>query len=316
MPGALGFPKPDARMVAMPTVLCTPRYSFGPGNIACTIRNDRASVRDSKLRFNRMNLSIDTGAKPTVPALIRGFAILDLLAREPGLTFTDIHTRLRLPKSSAFHLIGTLCRLGVLQSQADGRYGLGLRLSELGAAAAEQTPIDRGAQPYLRAFARKARLTCHLGVLEGHEAVYLCKEESDQEIKISNTWVGKRLALNRSALGKILLAWRPEPEIDEFMPLIDWDRKTPTTLVSAEEYKTDLATVRARGWALDDEEDVPNIRCVAAPVLDGKGKVIAAISAVGTILQIRKERFPGLAAELREVSAEITRNIYMAQKLG
>ncbi|MEI9987297.1 MAG: hypothetical protein WDN69_31585 [Aliidongia sp.] len=76
-----------------------------------------------------------------------------------------------------------MCRLGALQSQSDGRYGLGLRLSELGAAAAEQTPIDRGAQPYLRAFARQARLTCHLGVLEGHEAVYLCKEESDQEIK-------------------------------------------------------------------------------------------------------------------------------------
>ena len=303
-------------MVAMPTIICTRRYLFGVEISLCTTRIDRASVRDSKLRFNRMNLSIDAAAKPTVPALIRGFAILDLLAREPGLTFTDIHTRLRLPKSSAFHLIGTLCRLGVLQSQADGRYGLGLRLSELGAAAAEQTPIDRGAQPYLRAFARKARLTCHLGVLEGHEAVYLCKEESDQEIKISNTWVGKRLALNRSALGKILLAWRPASEIDEFMPLIDWDRKTPTTLATPDEYKLDLTKVRERGWALDDEEDVPNIRCVAAPVLDGKGKVIAAISAVGTILQIRRDRFAGLAAELREVSAEITRNIYMAQKLG
>ena len=261
-----------------------------------------------------MNSSVDTHSKPTVPALIRGFAILDLLAREPGLTFTDIHTRLRLPKSSAFHLIATLCRLGALQGQPDGRYGLGLRLSELGAAAAEQTPIDRGAQPYLRAFARRARLTCHLGVLEGHEAVYLCKEESDQEIKISNTWVGKRLSLNRSALGKILLAWLSEPEVDEFLPLIDWEPKTPKTRVTPEELRADLVQARERGWALDDEEDVPNIRCVAAPVRDGKGKVIAAISAVGTILQIRDERIPLLAEQLREVSAEITRNIYLPHK--
>ena len=260
-----------------------------------------------------MNFTGDMASKPTVPALIRGFAILDLLAREPGLTFTDIHTRLRLPKSSAFHLIGTLCRLGVLQAQPDGRYGLGLRLSELGAAAAAQMPIDREAQPFLRAFARRAQLTCHLGVLEGHQAVYLCKEECEQEIKINNTWVGKRLALNRSALGKILLAWLPAAEIDELMPLVDWERKTPSTMCSPAELKGDLALVRARGWATDDEEDVPNIRCVAAPVLDGKGKVIAAISAVGTILQISRPRFGILAGELLGLSAEITRNIYPAR---
>jgi DNA-binding IclR family transcriptional regulator len=257
-----------------------------------------------------MNFVGDIASKPTVPALIRGFAILDLVAREPGLSFTDIHTRLRLPKSSTFHLIATLCRLGVLQSRPDGRYGLGLRLFELGAAAAAQMPVDREAQPFLRALARRAQLTCHLGVLEGHQAVYLCKEECEQAIKINNTWVGKRLALNRSALGKILLAWLPEAEIDELMPLVDWERKTPSTLCSAAELKADLALVRARGWATDDEEDVPNIRCVAVPVRDGKGKIIAAISAVGTILQVSRPRFETLAAELCQVSAEITRKIY------
>jgi len=260
-----------------------------------------------------MNFTGDMTSKPTVPALVRGFAILDLLAREPGLSFTDIHTRLLLPKSSAFHLLATLCRLGVLQSQPDGRYGLGLRLSELGAAAAAQMPIDREAQPFLRALARRAQLTCHLGVLEGHQAVYLCKEECEQEIKINNTWVGKRLALNRSALGKILLAWQPEAEIDALMPLVDWDRKTPSTLCSPAELKADLALVRTRGWATDDEEDVPNIRCVAAPVRDGKGNVIAAISAVGTILQVSRQRFEILAGELLGLSAEITRNIYPAR---
>jgi DNA-binding IclR family transcriptional regulator len=257
-----------------------------------------------------MNSGSVSPPKPAVPALIRGFAILDLLAREPGLTFTDIHTRLRLPKSSAFHLITTLCQLGVLQSQSEGRYGLGLRLSELGAAATAQTHIDREAQPFLRAFARSARLTCHLGVLEGHEAVYLCKEECEQEIKINNTWVGKRLSLNRSALGKVLLAWLPEPEMDELISFIDWERKTPNTLASPLALKADLAVVRRRGWASDDEEDVPNIRCVAAPVTDGSGKIIAAISAVGTILQITEDRFDILASQLHTLSTEITAAIF------
>lgn len=266
--------------------------------------------QDKKLRFNMMNYGPDSVSKPTVPALIRGFAILDLLAREPGLTFTEIHTRLGLPKSSAFHLLATLCGLGVLQSQPDGRYGLGLRLSELGAAAAGQSHIDRDAQPHLRAFARRARLTCHLGVLEGHEAVYLCKEECDQDIKINNTWVGKRLCLNRSALGKVLLAWLPEAEMDEMISFIDWEKKTPNTLGDPDALKADLALVRARGWAIDDEEDVPNIRCVAAPVTDANGKIIAAISAVGTILQINEDRFSQLADQLLVLSKEITKSIF------
>lgn len=257
-----------------------------------------------------MNSGQGSTSKPTVPALIRGFAILDLLAKESGLTFTDIHTRLRLPKSSTFHLIATLCRLGVLQSHPDGGYGLGLRLSELGAAAAGQSHIDRDAQPYLRAFARRAQLTCHLGVLEGHEAVYLCKEECEQEIKINNTWVGKRLSLNRSALGKVLLAWLPEAEMDQLISFIDWEGKTPNTLSDPAALKADLARVRDRGWATDDEEDVPNIRCVAAPVTDSKGKIIAAISAVGTILQIDEGRFSILADQLRSLSKEITQSIY------
>ncbi len=293
--------------------------SFIDQNIADFDRGNRAVLfkftmlpfdQCRKPWFHIMNSILGPVHKPAVPALVRGFAILDLLAREPGLTFTDIHTRLALPKSSAFHLLATLCDLGVLQSQPDGRYGLGLRLSELGTAAAGQSQIDREAQPHLRAFARRARLTCHLEVLEGHEAVYLCKEECEQEIKINNTWIGKRLSLNRSALGKVLLAWLPAADMDELISFIDWEKKTPNTLGDAEALKADLALVRARGWATDDEEDVPNIRCVAAPVRDTHGKIVAAISAVGTILQINEERFAVLADELRILSNDISSSIY------
>lgn len=75
-----------------------------------------------------------------VPALIRGFAILDLVARSPGLDFTAIHSRLRLPKSSTHNLLVTLCRLGALQQQSNRGYVLGLHLSELGACAAAAHP--------------------------------------------------------------------------------------------------------------------------------------------------------------------------------
>jgi DNA-binding IclR family transcriptional regulator len=256
-----------------------------------------------------MNFAAKPPRKPTVPALVRGFEILDLLSRDP-LTFTEIHTRLGLPKSSAFQLIATLCDLGVVRSQPDGRYCLGLRLSELGASAIAQRRIDREAQPHLRAFARRMQLTCHLGVLEGHEAVYLCKEECDQEIRIANTWVGKRLALNRSSLGKVLLAGLPEPGIDELIAFIDWERKTPATIANAADLKAHIQLVRRQGWASDDEEDVPKIRCVAVPVRDEHGNVAAAISAVGTVLQINADEFGKLAEQLLMVAKDIENGVF------
>jgi DNA-binding IclR family transcriptional regulator len=154
------------------------------------------------------------------------------------------------------------------------------------------------------------QLTCHLGVLEGHEAVYLCKEECDQEIRIANTWVGKRLALNRSSLGKVLLAWLPEPQIDELIAFIDWERKTPTTIASAADLKAHLQVVRRQGWASDDEEDVSNIRCVAVPVRDADGNVAAAISAVGTVLQINASEFGRLAEQLLIVAKDIENGVF------
>jgi DNA-binding IclR family transcriptional regulator len=241
----------------------------------------------------------------TVPALGRGFAILDLLAKEPGLSFTEIHKRLGLPKSSAHHLVASLVDLGMLQCQADGGYVLGLRLFELGAAAAGQRRIDREAHPVLTALAWKETLTCHLGVLEGHQAVYLSKVECDQEIKV-NTWIGKRLCLNRSALGKALIAWLPDAEIAELATHVDWEAKTAKTIGDVDGLRADLALVRQRGWALDDEEDVLNIRCIAAPVHDEKGRVIAAISAVGTVLQMVDERLEPLAAKVIEAAAKIS----------
>ncbi len=244
-----------------------------------------------------------------VPALIRGFAILDLIARAPGLDFTAIHSRLGLPKSSTHNLLVTLCRLGVLQLQSDRSYVLGLRLTELGNFAAGQRFIEKESVPLLRDLAHEERLTSHLGVREGREAVYLSKCECDQPIKV-DSWVGKRFSLHCSALGKVLLAWLPERELARALADMAWDKRTAMTIDRPDEMRRHLAIVREQGFATDDEENVPNIRCVAAPVFDRKGAVVAAISAVGTVLQVDVARFAALAPRLMAVAGEISRRSF------
>ncbi len=260
------------------------------------------------LKFGVMKSNLVDLEKMGVPALVKGVGILDLIANEPGLGFAAIQQRLGLPKSSCHLLIGTLCRLGLLQMQGDRSYVLGLRLFELGAQAANQRHIDRDALPHLRKLAAEVQLTCHLGVREGLEAVYLAKVECEREIKV-NTWVGKRLSLNSSSLGKVLLAWLPEQELEDILQHLEWTRKCPNTLTDPGLFKLHLAEVRKRGWASDNEEDIPNIRCLAAPVINMEGKVVAALSAVGTVLEIDTADFAGLAERVCATARHISREL-------
>lgn len=244
--------------------------------------------------------------KGGVPALLKGFAILDLLSGEPGLPFAAIQQRLGLPKSSCHLLLATLQRLGAIHLREDRSYALGLRLFELGTMAANQRQIDREAQPFLRRLAHEVHLTCHLGVREGLKAVYLAKVDCEREIMI-NTWVGKRISLNSSSLGKILLAWLPAAELDDILSHLDWTAKCPNTITDPGRFREHLGLVRQRGYAIDDQEDILSIRCLAAPVLDMQGRVTAALSVVGTVLDLDLDAMEALARRVRSAALDISR---------
>lgn len=245
------------------------------------------------------------------PALARGFAILALVAREPGLGFSEIRGRLDLPKSSTHHLLATLCQLNALRLLADGGYVLGLHLVELAGLANRHHVLESEALPRLQLLSRTVQLTCHLGVIEGNEAVYLARIEGSSDIRI-NSWVGKRFPLNRSALGKVLLAWLPPAEAEQIIAQIAFEPAMPNTLRDAAALTAHLALVRERGWATDDEEDAPNIRCLAAPVRDQDGRVVAAISAVGTVLEIDQQRFARLAPIVMQAADGLALTVFGA----
>lgn len=258
-----------------------------------------------KLKFNIMNYEAPPGGDAKAPALLRGFCILDLLACEPGLDFTAIHTRLGLPKSSTHHLMTALLALGAVKKLPGGGFCLGLRMAELGERASGLHGLADEALPHLRSLSHEVKLTCHLGVLEGYEAVYLARVECELlDIRV-NSWVGKRFSLYSSALGKALLAWLPEDEREDILANITFAPKMPKTITSADDFRTHLEGVRATGWAVDDEEDVPNIRCIAAPIRNRQGRVVAAISAVGTSIHVDQARFNELGPVICRVAADV-----------
>ncbi len=244
-----------------------------------------------------------------VPALGRGVALLEAIAREPGIGFTGLQERLGMPKSSTHHLISTMCELRLIKRRPSGGYGLGLRLLELAGLANENNDLQRDAMPLLRDLAQQVQLTCHLGVLEQGEAVYLARIEGARDIVVKSH-AGQRFPVNCSALGKSLIAWQPSHALDLTLAGLAFEKRMPKTVTDAEEFRFRLAEVRRRGWALDDEEQAPNCRCVAAPVRDRGGVVVAAISAVGTLEQVADRRLEALAVQVITAANAISESVF------
>lgn len=247
-----------------------------------------------------------TKDKYLVPSLARSFEILDILSMSSvGLTKMEIARQVGIPYSTAFNLLNTMEQYGyVRKDEGAGKYFLGLRLLSLGNIQMKDFSVRELAGPVLEDLVRATQLTAHLAVLDRGEAVYIDKKEPAGFLRI-NSWVGKRNYVHTSAVGKALIAWRPPEEVEEI-----WKRglpkRTANTLTSLKKFKAELAAIRARGFAVDREEDEVGGRCVAAPIFDASGTVVASIGVSGIVQQIPDRRIGPLGELLRSRAEELS----------
>ena len=244
-----------------------------------------------------------------VSALIKANEILDFLMQRGEASFTEIHTTLGHPKSSTYKTISTLESLGFVREVGDSaRYTLGLRLIELGAKAAAHVDLTTEARPLVKALSNETQRTVHLGILDEAQVIYLLKENVHGSISI-DTWAGKRVGVHSTAMGKVLLAWKQDKDVDKILKKVDFVKLTPNTRVNPEEVKATLQEVRKRGWATDDEENWKMVRCVSAPVRDNSGDVVAALS-VSTLTDLDSyEQMLGITHKVIETAKELTRRL-------
>jgi len=242
---------------------------------------------------------------PSVPALENGLRALELLAQSrSGLSLAEMTRQLSIPKSTAHCLLLTLERCGYLNRNERNRYLFGLKLFSLANMALSSLELREKAAPFLKSLMARTRLTAHLAVLENHEAVLIDKAEPIGVLKLA-TWLGKRMEVHCTALGKALIAWLPEEEVDAMLRERGLPRHNDNTISSVRRLKEDLARVRKQGFALDDEEDEIGARCVSAPVFADAGKVLAAVSVSGTTLQIGPDNIGVMADRVKECAASI-----------
>ena len=247
----------------------------------------------------------------TSTSVERALSILEAVGQRPGgLTNSEISRKLGIPKSSASYVLRVLERRGYLHRDAESsRYRLGFAVLSLARSVDEGLDVREAALPVLRQLADRCRLTAHLGVLDQGEAVYVDKAEVPGLIKMG-TFPGRRTDAHSTSIGKAIIAHLAELEVEAIARERGLARRTPKTITSLARLKRDLELVRGRGYAFDDEENNLGVRCVAAPVFDAAGRVVASINVAGPTAQLGDEALPKIAEAVKEAARRIS------QKLG
>lgn len=223
----------------------------------------------------------------SVPALERGLLILEHLARSRrGVTLSHLTQKLQLPRSTGHALLLTFQRCGYVQRDEEtGRYRLGFRLHALAKMSLSGVSLCGHAAPVLYQLMQTTGLTVHLAILEDGEAILIDRIEPPGAPKLA-TWVGKRMGLHCTALGKVLIARLPELELDHIIRRQGMIRYNENTIVSMKKLRMACSEIQQLGYAIDDEEEEIGVRCIGAPVCNSMGEVVAAISISGTKAQM------------------------------
>jgi IclR family KDG regulon transcriptional repressor len=210
---------------------------------------------------------------------------------------SDLAKRLGLAKSTVHRLASTLLDQGMLEQNAgDGKYHLGLALFELGTLVRRKMDFTQEARPLLRSVLEKTGETVHLAILDHDSVLYLISMESRQALRMGSK-VGTRAPVHATAAGKALLAFQPEEEIARVVAR-GLPPSTPNTVVDPKRLVRELALVRTRNYAMDDEESEVGLRSIAAPIRNDSGGVIAAISIAGPVQRMTQKTLLGWTREL------------------
>jgi len=224
-------------------------------------------------------------------SLANGLQVLLLFdVRAPLLTVAEISKRLKYSQSKTYRVVRTLIRHGFLE-EVDGsaKYSLGLSSLRLGFLAQRRFNISLVARPLLGELADLTKETIFLTVLKGTRGMCLERVESDEPVRYSLFQPGEEFPLHCGAPGKVLMAYLSEKDWDRVIKEEGLKRYTPSTMTKVGKLKANLRSIRRKGFVYTDQEYHREVRAVAAPIFDGLGEVVAALSIAGPEYRINQK---------------------------
>lgn len=248
------------------------------------------------------------GARRSAKNLVKALELLRVLSEHGiGLGLAEVSRLGGVPKPTAHRLLGVLAEAGMVRENGRGEYGLGPQCLVLGGAFLANLSLRAEARGVMEELVELSGETCHLGVRDGEHVVYVEKMESPQVVRLRSR-VGLIAPLHSTALGKVLLAYGDEESLDELFAS-GVERWTANTITEVEAFRDELSAVRERGYAVDDAENEASIRCVAAPVFDHTGGVVASVSVSGPEYRVSLGELDEFGILTRKAAMELSRRI-------
>lgn len=244
-----------------------------------------------------------------VSSVLKVFAILEALAKQKDIGITELSQRLMMSKSTTYRFLQTMKNLGfVYQEGETDKYGLTIKLFEVGACALEYTDLVPLADKEMQKIANQTNEALHLGIFEGHEIVYLHKIDSGYNLRMYSR-IGRRNPLYSTAIGKVLMSDLDDDKVREILKDVEFKRHTENTLENIDQLLSELKDVRAQHFAQDNEEQETGLRCIAAPVYNRFGRIIAGVSISLPTVRFEEENLQGLVKMLQNAGKNISESL-------
>lgn len=246
-----------------------------------------------------------------VQSLERALTLLNVLSEYPeGIQITRLSEQVGLSKSTTHRLLATLVHMNyVVKDEETEKYKLGFQLIYLSRNILNSIDVIQIARPFLEKLCHDVNETIHLCIDDNGEVMYIDKIESNQTIRMFSR-IGSRAPMYCTGVGKVLLSGMSEETYQKVVSGIDFVARTAKTITSADALAEEVELVKNQGYALDNIENEEGIRCIAAPIFDFQGKIIASFSISGPSNRITMERVQDeLVRRIRETSQEISRQL-------
>ena len=258
---------------------------------------------------------IDRGAKKPKPRRMRLSSVANSIRltkafseSEYEMGISALAARLGLAKSTVHRLATTLVEYDILeQNRETGKYRLGLALFELGTLVRRKMDVMSEAQAQIHALADLSGETVQLAILDHLSVLYIRIRESRQAVRMSSG-LGSRAPAHCTSVGKVLLAYQAADTIQQVVEL-GLKRYTANTITDAAGLLAELESIRQKGYAIDDEEIESGLRCVAAPIRDHSGRVVAAISVAAPVQRMTKKNLQTTVPTVVAAAEAISRRL-------
>jgi len=249
-------------------------------------------------------------ATTRVQSVTRAFSILNAFDKQrTTLTSTEIAARVGLNNKTVHRFLLTLEAVGAVSRIGRGRFCLGMALAELGGQVAIHRVLNEVSQPYLERMARQYNESVQVAVLDGTNIISIAHIPSTHSLTIGIR-EGKHWPAYCTAIGKVMLADMNDVRLKTFLSGCKYERRTANTITSAADFMSHIITVRAQGYAINDQESELGMRGIAVPIKNKHDQVCAAISLSGPTMRLGMEKLISTQSDLQDCANGISENLY------